>query len=69
MAESAVRRRVIASGRVQGVFFRDATREEAARIEAEEVRRHLDAGSALERVVFAVRGEAARAAFEAALSP
>ena len=41
--------------------------EEAARIEAEEVRRHLDAGSELERVVFAVRGEAARAAFEAAL--
>jgi O-acetyl-ADP-ribose deacetylase len=41
--------------------------EEAARIEAEEVRRHLDAGSRLERVVFAVRGEAARTAFEAAL--
>ncbi len=41
--------------------------EEAARIEAEEVRRHLDAGCELERVVFAVRGEAARAAFEAAL--
>ena len=42
--------------------------EEAARIEAEEVRRHLDQGSALERVVFAVRGEAARAAFEAAIA-
>ena len=42
--------------------------EEAARIEAEEVRRHLDRGSALERVVFAVRGEAARAAFEAAIA-
>ena len=41
--------------------------EEAARIEVAEVRRHLDAGSRLERVVFAVRGEAARAAFEAAL--
>jgi O-acetyl-ADP-ribose deacetylase len=41
--------------------------EEAARIEVEEARRHLDAGSRLERVVFAVRGEAARAAFEAAL--
>src|SRR5439155_27277807 len=41
--------------------------DEAARIEVEQVRRHLDAGSALERVVFAVRGEAARAAFEAAL--
>ena len=30
--------------------------EEAARIEVEEVRRRLDAGSGLERVVFAVRG-------------
>jgi O-acetyl-ADP-ribose deacetylase (regulator of RNase III) len=29
---------------------------DAARIEVEEVRRHLDAGSGLERVVFAVRG-------------
>jgi acylphosphatase len=29
VAESAVRRRVIASGEVQGVFFRDATRREA----------------------------------------
>jgi len=42
--------------------------EEAARIEVEEVRRHLDAGSGLERVVFAVRGDAAREAFEAALT-
>jgi O-acetyl-ADP-ribose deacetylase len=42
--------------------------EEAARIEAEEVRRHLDAGSQLERVVFAVRGDTARGAFEAALA-
>lgn len=41
--------------------------DEAARIEVEEVRRHLDGGGALERVVFAVRGEAARDAFEAAL--
>src|SRR5918995_4570784 len=41
--------------------------EEAARIEAQEVRRHLDGPSQLERVVFAVHGEAARAAFEAAL--
>jgi O-acetyl-ADP-ribose deacetylase (regulator of RNase III) len=41
--------------------------EEAARIEVEEVRRHLDAGSSLERVVFAVRGGAARDAFERAL--
>ena len=31
--------------------------DEAARIEAEEVRRHLDGGSALERVVFCVFGE------------
>ena len=41
--------------------------DEAARIEVEEVRRHLDSGSGLELVVFAVRGEGARAAFEAAL--
>jgi O-acetyl-ADP-ribose deacetylase (regulator of RNase III) len=41
--------------------------EQAARIEVEEVRRHLEAGSGLERVVFAVRGDAARQAFEAAL--
>jgi O-acetyl-ADP-ribose deacetylase (regulator of RNase III) len=41
--------------------------EEAARIETEEVRRHLDEGSQLERIVFAVHGEAARAAFAAAL--
>jgi O-acetyl-ADP-ribose deacetylase len=40
---------------------------EAARIEAEEVRRHLEAGSGLERIVFAVRGEAARSAFSRAL--
>jgi O-acetyl-ADP-ribose deacetylase (regulator of RNase III) len=42
--------------------------DEAAGIEVEEVRRHLEAGSALERVVFAVRGDAARTAFEAALA-
>ena len=41
--------------------------EQAARIELEEVRRHLAHGSGLERVVFAVRGDAARRAFEAAL--
>jgi O-acetyl-ADP-ribose deacetylase len=41
--------------------------DEAARIEVEEVRRHLDGDSRLERVVFAVHGDAARAAFEAAL--
>ncbi|MDQ6749733.1 MAG: macro domain-containing protein [Actinomycetota bacterium] len=41
--------------------------EEAARIEIEEVRRHLDAGSGLQRVVFAVRGEAPREVFARAL--
>jgi O-acetyl-ADP-ribose deacetylase len=41
--------------------------DEAARIEVEEVRRHLEGASGLERVVFAVHGEAARAAFQAAL--
>jgi O-acetyl-ADP-ribose deacetylase len=41
--------------------------DDAARIEVEEVRRHLDGGSGLERVVFAVHGEEARAAFTAAL--
>lgn len=41
--------------------------EQAARIETEEVRKHLERGSGLERVVFAVRGEAARQAFERAL--
>ena len=41
--------------------------QEAADIEVEEVRRHLEAGSGLERVVFAVRGEAALGAFERAL--
>ena len=40
---------------------------EAARIEVEEVRRHLAAGSQLERVVFALHGEPARAAFQAAI--
>ena len=42
---------------------------EAARIEVEEVRRHLGGGSSdLERVVFAVRGDEARGAFERALA-
>jgi O-acetyl-ADP-ribose deacetylase (regulator of RNase III) len=41
--------------------------DEAAQIEVEEVRRHLESGSRLDRVVFAVRGEAARGAFERAL--
>ena len=42
--------------------------DEAARIEVAGVRRHLGAGSRLERVVFAVHGERARAAFAAALA-
>ena len=42
--------------------------EDAARIEIDEVVRHLQAGgSAIERVVFAVRGSEAREVFEAAL--
>jgi O-acetyl-ADP-ribose deacetylase len=41
---------------------------EAAEIEVKEARRHLDAGSGLERIVFAVRGDVARGAFEDALS-
>ena len=43
--------------------------DEAARIMIDEVSRYLGAGgSAIERVVFAVRGDAAREAFERALS-
>ena len=42
--------------------------EEAARIEVEEVHRALDAGSRLDRVVFAVRGGEAHAAFDRALA-
>ena len=42
--------------------------EEAARIEVEEVRRHTGGSSGLELVVFAVFGDAARTAFEAALA-
>jgi O-acetyl-ADP-ribose deacetylase len=41
--------------------------EEAARIEVEEVREHLESGGKLERIVFAVRGDAAREAFERAV--
>jgi O-acetyl-ADP-ribose deacetylase len=41
--------------------------DEAARIELEEVRRDLDADSRAERVAFAVHGDAACVAFEAAL--
>jgi O-acetyl-ADP-ribose deacetylase (regulator of RNase III) len=42
--------------------------DEAARIEVDEVRRHLEGGGPLERIVFAVRGDAARQAFERALA-
>jgi O-acetyl-ADP-ribose deacetylase (regulator of RNase III) len=43
--------------------------EEAAAIEVSEVRRHLGRGSSdLERVVFAVRGDEARQAFERAVA-
>jgi O-acetyl-ADP-ribose deacetylase len=42
--------------------------DEAAAIEVEEVRRHLEGGSGLERVVFAVRDEEAEAAFRSAMS-
>ncbi len=42
--------------------------QRAARIEVEEVRKHLDAGGGLGRIVFAVRGEAAREAFDRALA-
>jgi acylphosphatase len=31
MAEQRIRRRVVVNGRVQGVFFRDSTRQQAAR--------------------------------------
>jgi O-acetyl-ADP-ribose deacetylase len=41
--------------------------DDAARIEAEEVRRHLGRETGLERVVFCVFGEPARAAFERAV--
>jgi len=42
--------------------------EEAAGIEVEEVGRHTDAGSGLELIVFCVRGQGARDAFERALA-
>jgi O-acetyl-ADP-ribose deacetylase len=42
--------------------------DEAARIEVEEVRRHLDQASGLERIVFAVRGDGAEDAFRSAIS-
>jgi O-acetyl-ADP-ribose deacetylase len=42
--------------------------DEAARIEVDEVRRHVRGDSGLELVVFAVRGEESSEAFEAALA-
>jgi O-acetyl-ADP-ribose deacetylase len=42
--------------------------DEAARIEVEEVRRHLAGDSGLERVVFAVFGDEAEEAFRSAMS-
>jgi O-acetyl-ADP-ribose deacetylase (regulator of RNase III) len=42
--------------------------DEAARIEVEEVRGHLESGSRLERIVFAVHGKDAEAAFQAAMN-
>src|SRR5215216_255473 len=42
--------------------------DQAARIEVEEVRRHLDQGSGLERIVFAIRGDEAEEAFRSAMS-
>jgi len=41
---------------------------DAARIEVEEVRRHLDGASGLERIVFCVFGDDARDAFERAVA-
>jgi O-acetyl-ADP-ribose deacetylase (regulator of RNase III) len=42
--------------------------EDAARIEVEEVRRHVDGGSSVERIVFCVFGDDAKSAFEQALA-
>ena len=55
---------LVAFGTGVGGFPLDA----AAHIEVEEVRRHLDSGSGLERVVFAVHGDEAEAAFRSAMS-
>jgi O-acetyl-ADP-ribose deacetylase (regulator of RNase III) len=43
--------------------------DQAAQIEVDEVRRHMESGTGLERIVFAVRGSAARETFERALEP
>jgi O-acetyl-ADP-ribose deacetylase (regulator of RNase III) len=44
------------------------TIDRAAEIEVEEVRKHLEGGGGVEHIVFAVRGDRARQAFELALS-
>src|SRR3954454_18933307 len=51
-----------------GTGLRGVPLAEAAAMEVEEVRRPLDGETALQRVVFAVHGDAAREAFEAALA-
>ena len=43
---ATVRRRVVAHGRVQGVFFRDSTREEAERVGVGGWVRNTDQGTA-----------------------
>jgi O-acetyl-ADP-ribose deacetylase len=43
--------------------------EEAAQIEVEEARRHLDSGSRIETIIFAVRGKPALSAFLSVLDP
>jgi O-acetyl-ADP-ribose deacetylase (regulator of RNase III) len=55
---------LVAFGTGVGGFPLDA----AAEIEAEEVAAHIAGGTGLERIVFAVRGEEARAAFERAVA-
>ncbi len=55
---------LVAFGTGVGGFSMD----EAAQIEAAAVRAHLAAGSGLDRIVFAVRGAGAAAAFQAAVS-
>jgi O-acetyl-ADP-ribose deacetylase (regulator of RNase III) len=55
---------LVAFGTGVGAFPLD----EAARIEVEEVNRHLAGDSGLERVVFAVAGDSAEKAFRSAIS-
>jgi hypothetical protein len=53
---------------VARIEVRQADITNAARIEVEQARDHLAEGSGLELLVFAVVGEHARAAFEAAVA-